>query len=127
MVGQIRRRHGYSKVNFQPPDRHQQALAILAIATAAIGVGLFGGGLKINGAGEQLDWPSLMLTIAKSFAILVTVGTYFRVFISTYRILELERVVTGREVVAGPLLWLYWEMLSLALIFLANTYIAIFA
>ena len=34
------------------PDRHQHVLAILAIATAAIGVGLFGGGLKLTGPVE---------------------------------------------------------------------------
>jgi hypothetical protein len=42
------------------------------------------------------------------------------------QILALERAVAGVEVVRGPLLWLYWQMVFLALIFLANAYIVIF-
>ena len=108
------------------PDRHQQALAILAIATAAVGVGFFGGGLDLHRPSDELKGIVLLLTIAISFAVLFAVGAYFLVFTSVIRILGLERSVTGREIVGGPLLWLYWEMFVLVLIFLANEYMAFF-
>ena len=111
--------------DFKRPDRHQQALAILAIATAAIGVGLFGGGLKLAGPSEELSGVVLALSIARSFALLAAIGTNFAVFTSVHHVLGIEGPVTGREIVGGPLLWLYWEMLSLALIFLVNAYLTI--
>lgn len=114
-------------MNFKRPDRHQQALAILAIATAAIGVSLFGGGLNLDRPSDGSTGPFLWLTIGKSFAILFAVAAYFLVFTSVIRILGLERPVTGQEIVSGPLLWLYWEMFILALIFMANAYITFFA
>lgn len=108
------------------PDRHQHVLAILAIATAAIGVGLFGGGLKLTGPVEGFSGFLLFLTISKSFAVLAAVGFYFSVFVSVMRITASEPPVFGREVAGGPLLWLYWEMSFLAFIFLANAYESFF-
>ena len=113
-------------MNPHAPDRQQHVLAILAIATAAIGIALFGGGLKLTVLGQELSGLFLWLTVAKSFAILAAVYFYFSVFVSVIRITALERSVSGREVAGGPLLWLYWEMFFLALIFLSNAYSSFF-
>ena len=113
-------------MNSHTPDRQQHVLAILAVATAAIGVGLFGGGLKLIVTEKDLSGLLLFLTIAKSFAVLAAVGFYFSVFTSVIRITALERPVSGLEVASGPLLWLYWKMFFLALIFLANAYASFF-
>ena len=110
----------------QTPDRQQHVLAILAIATASIGVALFGGGLNLISLEGELTGLLLFLTIAKSFAVLAAVFLYFSVFISVIRITAQDRPVSGREVAYGPLLWLYWEMFFLALIFLANAYESFF-
>ena len=64
-------------MNFRPPDRHQQALAILAIATAVIGVGLFAGALSLRLPLELSSDDYLLLSIVKSFAVLAAVGAYF--------------------------------------------------
>ena len=61
----------------QTPDRQQQVLAILAIATASIGVALFGGGLNLISLEGELTGLLLFLTIAKSFAVLAAVFLYF--------------------------------------------------
>ena len=99
-----------------PPDRHQLAIAILAIATAAIGFGLFGSdvnlGIDVFDAGitttlRRLRFGLVVAALVCYAGVIVTVG----------RILFREDNATGRELVLGPMRWMVFEMLSLALIF----------
>ena len=103
-------------MNSKPPDRHQLAVAILAIATAAIGFGLFGGDLPVGkfvregGFAAGIQYMRLTL-------IAVTVVSYFALAISVARILP-ENDVTGRQLAYGPMQWLVIEMVALAALYL---------
>ena len=99
-----------------PPDRHQLAIAILAIATAAIGFGLFGGDLPV---GELIreDRFAAGIQYLKLMLIAVVVVSYFAVAISVARILPEDRV-TGRQLAYGPMQWLVIEMAALAALYL---------
>ena len=106
-----------------PQSRGQeQAIAILAIATAVIGFGLFGGdfyGDALSTAqGESLSATHIrILRIAKvAFGIMV-VAYYVSVFGSVRRILVRKDEVTGKDVADGPLAQLSWQVLFLAQIF----------
>ena len=96
----------------KPPDGHQLAVAILAIATAAIGFGIFGGDFAL---GELVQKPGLARQIqwAKLTGIVATTVFYFLVLITVGRMLPSHRI-SGRELLNGPIAWLYLEMVSLA-------------
>ncbi len=100
------------------PDRHQLALAILAIATAAIGFGLFGSGLRMSGDfGENA-----MSTFLPVFVILALVS-YALVVISTGRILMRDDNPSGWDlVVKGPFYWMSVEIMLIALTFLIRLF-----
>ena len=99
-----------------PPDRHQLAIAILAIATAARGFGLFGTDVKLGidlsdaGTTATLRWFRFGLVV-------VALVCYAGVMVTVGRILFREDNATGRELVLGPMRWMVLEMLSLALVF----------
>ena len=94
------------------PDGHQLAVGILAIATAAIGFGIFGGNFAL---GELVQTPGLAKQIqwAKLTSIVATTTFYFLVLVTVGRLLP-RRQISGRELVNGPMAWLYLEMVSLA-------------
>ena len=98
------------------PDRHQLAVAILAIATAAIGFGLFGGDVEIHRRVAE-GGVALGFQRGKLIGILVSGMFYVLVLWSVSRILRGDRV-TGRQLADGPLLWLYMEMVSLGGLYL---------
>ncbi len=103
-------------------DRQSQAVAILAIATAAIGFGLFGVDLDLKvPSAENPEIASKF--IANLLCILTALGFYFAVFLTSGRILAQNQSVPGHQLVRGPLNWMYWEMVSLALIFLAKLFL----
>ena len=99
-------------MNIKPPDGHQLAVAILAIATAAIGFGIFGNDIAL---GDLVQTPGLARQIqwAKLTAITATTVFYFLVLVTVGRMLP-SRTISGRELVNGPIAWLYLEMVSLA-------------
>ncbi|MDE2959355.1 MAG: hypothetical protein OXU28_04795 [Chloroflexota bacterium] len=100
------------------PDRHQLAAAILAIATAAIGFGIFGGDLSIGAWEKDLGFAR-GAQLGKLLGILFAGVFYFLVLLSTSRIF-LDEQITGRQLVLGPFRWLYMEMISLAGLYSLN-------
>ena len=100
------------------PDRHQLAAAILAIATAAIGFGIFGGDLSVGAWEKDLGFAR-GAQLGKLLGILFAGVFYFLVLLSSSRIFQDEQI-TGRQLVLGPLQWLYMEMVSLAGLYSLN-------
>ena len=98
----------------KPPDRHQLAVAILAIATAAIGFGLFSSDVQLISSPDlarAIQWGRLAgiaLAIVFYFLVLLTVGEIL-----------LKEETSGREL-AGPIGWLYLEMASLAWLYVLS-------
>ena len=103
-------------------DRQNQALAILAIATAAIGFGLFGADWELQAQGEQNKGISLIY-VMQLVAILGAISYYFAVLWDAARILRQEDTVTGLELVQGPMLSMAGEMLCLAWLFLIRVFL----
>ncbi len=108
-----------SAVQPRQPDRHQLALAILAIATAAIGFGLFGADFHITG---DSFWSLEDGTTSESLLVLAffTLVSYAGVLISTGQILLRDDNPSGVDLVKGPLLWMGVELMLLALMFIIN-------
>ena len=100
------------------PDRHQLAVAILAIATAAIGFGLFGSDVQI---GELVRTPSLARDIlwARLVGVAFATTSYFFVLITVGKMLPDEKI-TGKQLANGPIVWFLMEMLSLAWLYILN-------
>ena len=98
------------------PDRHQLAVAILAIATAAIGFGLFGSDLLVGQLVRDGNFVAAIQYL-KLALIAVAVISYFAVAISVARMLPDDHV-TGRELAYGPTQWLVVEMAALAALYL---------
>lgn len=100
------------------PDRHQLAAAILAIATAAIGFGIFGGDLTVGAWHKELGFAR-GTQLGKLLGILLAGVFYFLVLLSTSRVFQHEQI-SGRQLVLGPLQWLYMEMIALAGLYSLN-------
>ena len=102
------------------PDYHQLAVAILAIATAAIGFGLFGGGLSIG----ELTFTS-GFNLVRSFQVAKLVGAassatfYFLVVIDVAAVFR-DGEVSGERLRNGPMFWFFLEMVSLGGLFLVS-------
>ena len=100
-------------------DRQNQALGILAIATAAIGFGLFGA--DINLPTPTSPNPAFILVfIVQASGIVGALSCYVAVLLSSAGILARDDRVAGQELVRGPMAWMAGEMFSLAAIFLAG-------
>ena len=99
----------------KPPDRYQLAIVILAIATAAIGFGLFGGGVQL---GELVEAPGLARQMQRLKLALTAFAAlfYFLVLVTVSRMLSSDEIsgISGKELTNGPMTWLYMEMISLA-------------
>ena len=107
--------------NSNPRDRHQLAVAILAIATAVIGFGLFGADFQT--AGDSPWSPrdginSESLLVLAFFALV----SYALVVVSAGRILLREHNPSGVDLVKGPLFWMAVEIIPLALIFVIRLF-----
>ena len=102
-------------------DYQQMAVAILAIATAALGFGLWSQDLAPPETGGTL------LHRAQPALGLIATALYFGTFVSVGRILAQEGRVTGQDLVTRPMVWLYLQMLALALSFFAGHYADYFA
>lgn len=100
------------------PDRHQLSVAILAIATAAIGFGLFGGDIQF---GELMQTPSLARDIqwARLAGIAFATVSYFLVLVTVGRMLPKDQI-SGKELTNGPFAWFYMEMVSLAWLYMLS-------
>lgn len=100
-------------------DRQNQAVAILAIATAAIGFGLFGADLELQFPSAR-DLRLEIEFVAKFIGIIITSVAYLLVLLTTGIILERDDRVTGSELVKGPVAWMVFEVLGLGWIFVGN-------
>lgn len=98
-------------------DRQNQALAILAIATAAIGFGLLGADWELQSPDKQSAGISLIY-VTQLTAVLGAIVSYFAVLWDTAKALRREDTVTGLELVHGPMLSMAGEMICLAGLFL---------
>ena len=95
------------------------AIAILAVATAAIGFALWQQDFDLTYPSAQPAGIVIAYWIA-AVAPLLAAGFYFLTFITVGEILGRESGVTGREVVRRPLVWLYWQMATLSIMFFAS-------
>ena len=104
-----------------PQTRHYQqlAIAILAIASAALGFSFWShdfdlafpkcGSLDIQ-LWYWLRVVSPLVAALLFFALMVSVGNLF----------GHNRIVTAVDLVRGPLSWLYWEMAALTTLFISG-------
>ncbi len=97
------------------PEWYQLAIAIMAVATAAIGFGLFGSGVEVGPWVSEPDFAR-GAQLGKVAGILASGVFYLLVLLSVARFLQDEHV-TGRQLVFGPLQWLFMEMTSLGGLF----------
>ena len=103
-------------------DRQNQALAILAIATAAIGFGLLGADWDLQSPGKQSTGIPLIYVMQLT-AVLGAICYYFAVLWNTAKALGREDSVTGVELVLGPVLSMAGEMICLAWLFLIRVFL----
>ena len=98
-------------------DYQQMAVAILAIATAALGFGLWNQDFALPETGD----PRILLLhyVQRGLGVLATI-LYFAAFITVGRILWQKERVTGQDLVTRPMVWLYLQMFALALLFLVG-------
>lgn len=98
---------------------HQMAIAVLAIATAALGIALWAQDFDLARPNSANQWiATLYWTQAASISVAILL--YFATFTLVVRMLWQERNVTGRDLVRQPVVWLYFQMAALALLFLAG-------
>ncbi len=105
-----------------PHSNHQnQALTILAIATAAIGFGLFGAEFS---TGQILFEPGLsgILARTKLGCGSMALVSYATVLASVAVIVMQDDNVTGRNVAEGPILLMSIEMTFVALILIIGVF-----
>ncbi len=106
-------------------NRQNQALGILTIGTAALGVGLFQVEFEIGfvffdfWSNVPLD-NSVLLAVAKLACVGVVIGNYVAMFGSVARILSQTDYVTGRQLADGPLVHLGLEIWFLILVFVTD-------
>ena len=103
-----------------PHANHQnQALTILAIATAAIGFGLFAAEFRAGtvlfetGLGSDLARTKLLCGAA-------ALVSYAAVLVSVAEIIAQDDNVNGRQVVRWPMFLMSLEMVFIALIFIVG-------
>lgn len=100
-------------------DRQNQALAILAIATAAIGFGIFGSDWEWRTLSSNDPYAPLLYTV-QALGIVVPSIAYFLVLVTSGMILVRDDRVSGLELFQGPMIWLTVEMMGMGLLFLAD-------
>ena len=102
-------------------SRHfqSQAVAILAIATAVVGFGLFGTDFQ-SGSILWTGGLSGLLARAKLILATVAVGFYFAAMLSVRKIMRQRDEVTGAQIANGPLLLTFGETIDVGLIFLVG-------
>ena len=101
--------------------RQNQALTILAIATATIGFGLFGA--DFNTGTILLDsGMTAFLARAKVALGLAALLSYATVLVSVAGILRRRASITGQQLVSGPLYGTYLELFYIGFIFVAGIF-----
>lgn len=100
-------------------DYQQMAIAILAIATAALGFAIWTRDFDLT-VPETGNLTVIFLYWVRLVGPLVAVVLYFATLLSVSRILAKDKNVVGADLVRQPVFWLYWLMTTLALMFLAG-------
>ena len=102
------------------PDYHQLAVAILAIATAAIGFGLFGGGLSVGELTSTTGFNLVRSFQVTKLAGAVSSATFYFLVVMDVAAIFREDEVSGERIRNGPIFWFFLEMVSLGGLFLVN-------
>ena len=107
-------------------NRQNQALVILTIGTAILGVGIFRVDFSISDTIPNL-WQYVrgnisfpvadLLAILKLLLVGMVVGQYFAMFLNVMRIMRQTGYVSGRQLTNGPLFHLGAEIWFLMIIF----------
>ena len=107
-------------------NRQNQALVILTIGTAILGVGIFQVDFSFGDAISNL-WGYIrtdkslpvadFLAILKLILVGIVAGNYFAMFLHVRRIMHQTSYVSGSQLTNGPLYNLGWEIWSLVIIF----------
>lgn len=100
-------------------DYQQMAIAILAIATAALGFALWAQDFDLTPPESENPWL-VRLYWMQLAGIVIAVGCYFVTFTMVLKLLWQRHPVTGRDLVRYPLAWLYVQMVVLAFLFLTG-------
>ena len=100
-------------------DYQQMAIAILAIATAALGFALWTQDFDLAQPEPKNSWL-LRLYWTQLAGIVVAVVCYFVTFAAVIKMLWQGHPVTGQDLVRYPLAGLYIQMVILALLFLTG-------
>lgn len=104
----------------QPTQQYQQmAIALLAIATAALGFAIWTQDFDLA-LPETDDLTIAFFYWVQVVAPLVAIVLYFAMLLSVSRILARTENVVGMDLVRQPIFWLYWLMITLAIMFLAG-------
>ena len=111
-------------MNSQPRGR-EQALAILALATAIVGFGVFGGDLFEQGVVSNVISKDLasdvgLVRVVKRLCGLAILVHYLLVFVAVRAIFMRDEEATGRQIADGALSHTFWQMLYLALVFVLD-------
>lgn len=110
-------------------NRQNQALVILTIGTAILGVGIFQVDFSIGDAISNLreyirtnnSFPvSDLLAILKLLLVGMVIGQYFAMLRNIMRIMRLTSYITGRQLANGPLYNLGVEIWFLVFIFVID-------
>jgi len=99
----------------------------LAIATAAIGFGLFGQFHEQPVAEPQLQTARLiagLIAVSRFVLISLTVMSYFLLLEKVSRLLSKDKI-SGSELVNGPMTWLFVEMACLTGLHLSSLLISL--
>lgn len=107
-------------------DYQQMAIAVLAIATAALGLGLWAQDFDLTLPDAENSW-FIRLYWARVAGVGAAVSFYFVTFAAVLKILWQDHAVTGYDLVRYPLAGLYIQMLILALLFLAEFFSGLIA
>ncbi len=105
-------------------SRHFQSLSvtILAIATAAIGFGLFGADFRIIASLPELRGPILFWAALNTVCGAGAVIGYASVVVAVTKILTQESLITGRQVALSALLLTGVVMVFVAFIFIIGVF-----
>lgn len=100
-------------------DYQQMAIAILAIATAALGFAIWAQDLDLAYPVKP-DSEMMLLYGVRVVTPIIAIVFYFLTFITVGNILGRDRNVTGVLVVRRPIVWLYLQMVTLSILFLSE-------
>ena len=105
-------------------SQHFQSISvtILAIATAAVGFGLFGADFRVISSIPELQGPALFWAALKLICGAGAMVSYASVVVAVGRTLAQEVPVTGRQVTLGVLLLAGVVMAFVALIFIIGVF-----